>query len=592
MSIRTLMAPSTILTLVLAACALPSPPGDETGEADTGIQGPDTTPPGAGDPEQDAECTKLRAESEGLLRSKCADCHDNGKTQGGVGQISNLDRLLESGLIVRGKPEDSVLYSKVLSGAMPLIGDPLNEDQLTILADWIEVCTVADAANADISLAEPPSCPDNAFAAPGDVLAAIRDDINDLDEAQALTTRYLTITHLHNAGYCETQIEGYRHALAKLLNHLSQNPEIRTPQTIDEARTIFRIDLDDYGWTEETWAAITAADPYAIDFQGEDARSIQADAGDVALFSVKGDWFLEAASQPPLYHTIVGIPQDRFALEASLGINVAKNIAEEVQLDRDNVVRAGFMESKVSDFNRVIERHQLPSASYRAYWISYDFGSNNDVKSIFDHPLDFVQDGGEIIYHLPNGLQAYMLVDKDGNRLDVGPTDIVHDQEVPEEPIVINGLSCMSCHSEGMRLAADQVAGVVAGNTDFDTLTQEQVANLYAPAETFSRKQQQDVQTFANALAQTGAPSRVGSNEPVMAAHLAFNEPIDLRRAAAELGLSSNELLKNVGKLKGLSKIDRTTVDRDTFQINFAANACLLKLGVTSAPECSTPAKQ
>ena len=38
---------------------------------------------------------------------------------------------------------------------------------------------------------------------------------------------------------------------------------------------------------------------------------------------------------------------------------------------------------------------------------------------------------------------------------------------------MINGLSCMSCHSEGMRLATDEVAGVVADNTEFDALVQE-----------------------------------------------------------------------------------------------------------------------
>lgn len=589
MSVRTLIAPPIVL--MLAACALPVPPGGDSmggGEDATTTEPPGPDRPLPADQEQDAECTQLRAASEGLLRDQCAGCHDNGKTQGGLGQVSDLDGLIEGGVVVRGSAEDSLLFGKVSRGEMPLGGAPLTDEQLATLADWIDVCTVADEQNADISLSEPPGCLDNAFADPGDVLAAIRDDINDLDQARARTTRYMTITHLHNAGYCEKQVEGYRHALAKLLNHLSIEPDIRTPPTIDAARTIFRIHLDDYGWTPETWTAITAADPYAIDFQSEDARSIQADVGDVALFSVKGDWFLDAASQPPLYHDILGLPLTREALEKSLGIfDIEQDIQAEIDLDGDDVLRAGFMESKVSDFNRVIERHQLPLAPQRAYWISYDFGSNNGIKSIFDNPLDFVQDGGEIIFHLPNGLQAYMLVDADGNRIDAGPANIVHDEEVPQEPIVINGLSCMSCHAEGMRLAADEVAAVVAGNTAFDVVTQEQVARLYGPAETFSRKQQQDVQTFAAALAQTGAPSRVGSYEPIMAAHLAFNEPIDLRRAAAELGLSETELLKNVGKLRGLSKIDRTTVDRETFQVNFAANACLLKLGLTEAIECA-----
>ncbi len=593
MSIRTLIAPSIVL--VFAACALPSPPGDGSAEADTAT----TTPPDPDRPlpeekEQDAECTQARAATEGLLRAKCGDCHDNGKTEGGLGQISDLDGLIAKGVVLRGLAEDSVLYRRVLRGDMPLGGEPLSDEELATLEGWINVCTAAEEAKADISLDEPPGCLDNPLTAPAAVLAAIRDDINDLDQSRARTTRYLTITHLHNAGYCETQIEGYRHALAKLLNHLSQNPDIRAPQTIDRARTIFRIDLDDYGWDEETWKAITDEDPYAIEFQGEDAGSIRK-AAEVALFSVKGDWFLDAASQPPLYHTILKIPATRGELEASLGVNVEQNIVDELKRDDDEVLRAGFLVSKVSDFNRVIERHPLPSADYRAYWLSYDFASNEGVKSIFDRPLDFQQDGGEIIFHLPNGLQGYMLVGDadlaDGvartdQRIDRGPEEIVRDREVPQEPIVINGLSCMSCHSEGMRVATDLVAGVVAGRTTFDQATKEQVAGLYAPAEAFSSAQLKDVETFARAMAELDVPRRVGSYEPIMAAHLAFNEPIDLRRAAAEFGVPEDELLTRVGELRGLSKIRQITVDREIFQVNFAANACLLNLGLTKAPEC------
>lgn len=588
MSARTFIAPSIVLILA-AACTLPELPAETSASgSSSGGDRPGQQEPVP--PEEAAECTKLHATTEGLLREKCAGCHDNGNNQGNLGEITDLDQLVARGVITRGSAEDSVLYGKVERQEMPLGGVPLTTAELGTLADWINTCTVLDDESEDISLDEAPGCTDNPYLGTDDVLAAIRDDIVRLDRTQAQTTRYLTISHLGSAGYCEAQIEGYRHALVKLLNHLSQEPEIRSPLAIDDARTIYRINLDDYGWDIDTWRAITDADPYAITFLSEDALDIQDDA-DVELFSVKGDWFLDAASQPPLYHTILKIPDTRILLEKSLGVDVQGNIDAELATDSDKLVRAGFKQSKVSEFNRVIERHQRPIAN-RAYWISYDFGSNNDIKSIFDHPLDFKQDGGEIIFHLPNGLQAYMLVNKDGNRLDRGPDNIVHDEETPEEPIVINGLSCMSCHSEGMRLAQDEIAGVVAGNTAFSTVEQEQVARLYASAETFGRKQQQDVETFAQALAETGAPSRVGKHEPIMAAHLAFNLPIDLRRAAAEFGLSDTELLKNLGNLQGLGQLDRTTVDRETFQVNFATNACLLNLGRTLAAECAVDGQE
>lgn len=573
--IRPLASVSSLLLLV-AACNLPTPPagegGDTTGAADPAA-GP-VTP----------ECIETRAATEGILRARCGACHDNGQTQGKFGGVSDLDGLIAAGYVVRGAAADSLLFQRIESGEMPVGADDLPADEQATIARWIDVCTPAEEAAEDVELTRPPACLENEFVVQDDILSIILADLTLLDSARQRTTRYVTFAHLHSAGFCEEQLEGYRHAFAKLINHLSLAPTIRVPEAIDEARTIYRIDLVDYGWTADTWARITAADPYAIAFRSDDARKIQQTA-EVELFSVKGDWFIEAASQPPLYHTVLGIPGTRAELEGELGVDVDANLADEIVSDTDEVLRAGFRDSKVSRSNRVIERHQIPTADYRAYWLSYDFAGNEGDQDVLNRPLDFVEDGGEIIFTLPNGLQGYMIVDADGVRLDRAPVGIVHDSEVAEEPEVINGLSCMSCHSEGMRRATDQVRDHVASNISaFDDLEREQVAKLYAPQDVFDRAQQRDIETFAASLAQTGAAGRVGSYEPVMAAHIAFELDVDLRRAAAEFGVTETELLKNLNRLEPLLGLDGSPVSRDTFENGFAAAACLLNLGSTS--EC------
>ncbi|MCY0991708.1 hypothetical protein OV203_31490 [Nannocystis sp. ILAH1] len=577
--IRPLASVSSLLLLV-AACNLPTPPagegGDTTGAADD--TGPITP-----------ECIETRAATEGILRARCGACHDGGQTQGKFGGVSDLDGLIAAGYVVRGAAADSLLFQRIARGEMPVGADDLPADEQATIERWIDVCTPAEEAAEDVELTRPPACLENEFVVQDDVLAEILADLTLLDSARQRTTRYVTFAHLHSAGFCEEQLEGYRHAFAKLINHLSLAPTIRVPDAIDEARTIYRIDLVDYGWTADTWAQITAADPYAIAFRSDDARKIQ-QAAEVELFSVKGDWFIEAASQPPLYHTVLGIPGTRAELESELGVDVDANLAEEVVSDTDEVLRAGFRDSKVSRSNRAIERHQVPSADYRAYWLSYDFADNEDEKDILVRPLDFVEDGGEIIFTLPNGLQGYMIVDGAGVRIDRAPIAIVHDSEVPEEPEVINGLSCMSCHSEGMRRATDEVRAYAAGNTFFDAAEQEQIAKLYAPQDEFDRAQQRDIETFAASLAKTGSAGRVGGYEPVMAAHIAFDLDVDLRRAAAEFGISRDELLKNLSRLEGLVGLDRSTLRRDAFENSFAAAACVLKLGSTrECPEGIDP---
>jgi len=582
---------SLSLISFLSGCNLPDPPpadGSTPTAPETGPV-PDESDQALGD------CVNEGAVVETLLSDRCGACHDNGSIQGGLGGITDIDNLIERGLIVPGNAIDSGVYKKVESGQMPLDGEKLNDGELATLSAYIDVCTVLEKDAEDVSLTEKPKCADENVIIPvDDVLAAIRDDIVGLDNAEATTTRYLTLSHLYGAGYCENQIEGYRHALIKLLNHLSQSPFIREPYAIDEARTIYRINLFDYKWTTDTWESITRADPYAITFTSEDALDIR-DSADVDLFSIKADWFIDAASQPPLYHTILEIPLTRFELEASLGLDVAANIADELSFDRDEVARSGFQESGVSFSNRIIERHQLALSEKRAYWLSYDFARANDgqvlppEKDILESPLDFVADGGEIIFNLPNGLQGYMLVDAFGDRIDRGPLNVVHDQEVGEEPEVINGLSCISCHSEGMRLKADEVAAFAKGNSDFSTKEREDIARLYAPADVFAALQQRDIATFVEAMEKTGALRRVDGREPVMAVHLAFDGRLDLRRAAAEFGVPESEVLKNLGELRDMSTLDRATVTRDEFQDNFAFNACVLLLGETAACSTSVP---
>ncbi|MFZ6182633.1 hypothetical protein [Nannocystis pusilla] len=574
------LASVSSLLLLAAACNLPTPPAGEGGDTTGGAADPGPVTP---------ECIETRAATEGILRARCGACHDGGQTQGKFGGVSDLDGLIAAGYVVRGAAADSLLFQRIARGEMPVGADDLPADEQATIERWIDVCTPAEEAAEDVELTQKPGCLDNEFVVQDDVLAEILADLTLLDSARQRTTRYVTFAHLHSAGFCEEQLEGYRHAFAKLINHLSLAPAIRVPEAIDEARTIYRIDLVDYGWTADTWAQITAADPYAIAFRSDDARKIQ-QAAEVELFSVKGDWFIEAASQPPLYHTVLGIPGTRTELEGELGVDVDANILAELELDHDEVLRAGFRDSKVSRSNRVIERHQVPSADYRAYWLSYDFADNEDEKDIIVRPLDFVEDGGEIIFTLPNGLQGYMIVDGAGARIDRAPIAIVHDGEVPEEPEVINGLSCMSCHSEGMRRATDEVRGYAESNTVFDAAQQEQIAKLYAPQDVFDRAQQRDIETFAASLAKTGSAGRVGGYEPVMAAHIAFELDVDLRRAAAEFGISRDELLKNLSRLEGLVGLDRSTLRRDAFENGFAAAACVLKLGSTrECPEGIDP---
>ena len=175
--------------------------------------------------------------------------------------------------------------------------------------------------------------------------------------------------------------------------------------------------------------------------------------------SVHIDWFIAQASLPPLYHDLLSLPSTDKELETRLGVDVDSNLRNAPGV---RVWRAGFNNSGVSNNNRMVERHR---SIHGAYWKSYDFAGSVGTQNIFNHPLDFTHDGGEVIFNLPNGLQGYYLVNATGSRLDAAPINIVSNPAA-SDPTVRNGLSCFGCHTEGMKTFEDQVRSVIESTTN------------------------------------------------------------------------------------------------------------------------------
>ena len=189
--------------------------------------------------------------------------------------------------------------------------------------------------------------------------------------------------------------------------------------------------------------------------------------------------------------------------------------------------------------NRVVERH---NSRYGAYWKSYDFAGNVGAQNIFTHPLSFTHDGGEIIFNLPNGLQAYYLSTAKGERLDAAPINIVSNAGA-RDPVVRNGLSCMGCHTEGMKAFDDQVRSVIAQNLNpfYDKL---QALRLYAEKPKMDSLVREDIKRYRGAIEAAGESS-VGS-EPIQQLVKQFEGALDAAHAAAEVGLETDDFLKEI----------------------------------------------
>ncbi len=524
----------------------------------------------------------LAQEASAIFQQNCLNCHG---ASGSFKEALLIDRtaLVDTQVVIPGDPEKSEFYKRLLgpteNGAqMPLNLPPLSQDAIETIALWIAAGAPDWEVQHDIN-----------FITTETILEAIQAHLDSLDPFDRPSARYFTLTHLYNAGESSETLSDYRIALSKLVNSLSWRFEITNPTPIDAAQTIFYIDLRRYEWNNistDAWTHIEQAYPYNIAFDSEIQASLlekltqlQTDTGSVVPF-VHADWFLATASLPPLYHDILGLPETDRSLETQLEVDVASNIRNAPGI---NVWRAGFNDSGVSTNNRVVERH---TSRYGAYWKSYDFAGSVGSQNIFTHPLDFTHDGGEIVFNLPNGLQAYFLVDANGSRLDDAPIDIVSNPAA-SDPTVRNGLSCIGCHTQGMKKFEDSVRAAIEQDQN-PPYNKEQALRLYPEQSVLNELLQKDTLRFQQALEKIGGPFtddasrqrffKRHENEPVQRFHEAFQAPLKASHAAAAVGLETAEFLTQISEKQSLKNLGlqtltvvNGTVKRDAWTSNFDA---------------------
>ena len=500
-----------------------------------------------------------------IFQQNCLNCHgEHGAFTENL--IIEHTALIDTGAVVPGSLINSVLYKRLFdrdpTKRMPLGQPQLEDAAIAKIGHWI----LAGAPNWDTPH-------DATFISTNTTLTAMQGHLQTLDPFDRPFSRYFTLTHLYNAGETLEALNAYKIALAKLVNSLSWGFDIRNPQPIDAAETIFYIDLRDYEWDlRDTWTQIENAYPYSIEFDRNTQAGLRAKLANLREIMncevpyIYVDWFLATAVLPPLYHSILDLPETDRELERELEINVLRNLQS---APGRRVWRAGTNNSGVSNHNRVVERH---TSRYGAYWKSYDFAGSVGTQNIFTHPLAFEQDGGEVIFNLPNGLQAYYISDATGNRIDVAPTEIVSNPAA-RDPAVHNGLSCIGCHTEGMKTFEDEVRVVIqqTRNPNFD---KAHALRLYAEQATMERFLKEDTARYRSALEKTGGV--FGGIEPVHRFYEAYQGPVNAAYAAAAVGMNTEAFLTEVGKKSSLQRLGLTglvnggTVKRDVWTSQFS----------------------
>lgn len=501
-----------------------------------------------------------------VFQKHCVSCHGQQFKAPGLDfrKIETLTRTLPGQAFphaIAGEPQRSLLWKKAVDKeSMPPASRPrLSEDEKQIITQWI-AAGAPDFGNAPSS---------REFVGRQDVYAAIRDHLKATRRADRRKQRYFSFVELHNnPSVYDEELNLYKAALSKLVNSLHQQPDIVVPRPIDPQQTVFAIDLSELRWSEDDqWSPILDEYPYLVSYDtSREEAALSRDIDDIELevlqlagspvpqLYVRADWFVAVASRPPLYHTLLKLPETTGELEKSLQVTVTEDFLS------GDLARGGVIRSGISTQNRVMDRHR---ALHGSYWKSYDFKANTEERSALRNPLGpkfegnsfndnaaFVHDGGEMIFSLPNGMQGYFLADADGTRIDQGPIEIVQDANATSgTSVVVNGLSCIACHKNGVRPFRDEMAqSLLVGNG-----ARAKVNDLFREHEQMDALLKKDEQRFLVAALQAVEPFLPVTNvnelrdfteEPVM--HLArrYQQDLDAAAVAAELGYASSEHLK------------------------------------------------
>ena len=513
--------------------------------------------------------SQLAQDAYAIFEGSCLICHG---PDGAYRETLLMEHatLIQKGTVVPGNPNASELYKRLLGttengGAqMPLGQPPLPPQSIDTIRRWI----LAGAPDWAVT-----PTTDSRFISPDEVLDTIESHLTSLEPFDRAFARYFTLAHLYNAGETSEILQEYRKALSKLVNSLSWGLDVINPIPIDPQATIFYIDLRHYEWDRnDAWPKIEDEYPYHISFDAPAQSALREQLTRLQtqmktdVPSVHIDWFIATASTPPLYHELLSLPLTDRDLETRLEVDVAGNLRNAPGV---RVWRAGFNNSGVSTNNRVVERH---TSRYGAYWKSYDFAGSVGTQNIFTHPLAFTHDGGEVIFNLPNGLQAYYLANASGLRLDEAPINIVSNPAA-SDPTVRNGLSCIGCHTEGMKTFEDQVRSVIESNTN-PPYNKAQALRLYVEKSDMDTRVGVDMERYRGALEATGGA--FGGVEPISRFQEAFQGPVDAAYAAAVVGLETETFFEKVRENTGLQNVgllvlegENGSVKRDAWTSSF-----------------------
>lgn len=302
---------------------------------------------------------------------------------------------------------------------------------------------------------------------------------------------------------------------------------------------------------------------------------------------MRADWFVVYSMVEPAYHLLLGLGETEKTFEQVVFADEA--LAEKARSQHKGVV----IKSSVARQNRTLVRSPTFTNGY--IWRSHDTLRAVDDRNYAQNILNEKFDAKEIIATLPNGLQAYLVTNGEGKRLDKADNEIATDYMAADK-IVRNGRSCVYCHVPGINPIQDEVRTINKKLTNREQvmLLVSNEEDAYKVQDLFSsnldKQIVRDQQIYADAIGEaTGStPQEIASGFFHQWENYAENL-LTKEVMARDLGMSQTDLdryarLSNDPLFLGIVHDPIRPVRRDQFERSFQDFLVLVMRAKVSPP--------